>query len=898
MLKKIFLLASFSILTFLSSAQILKPITWTMTTEQINETEYNLVFTAKAKPPWVVYSQHTKGALPTVITYETKKDIELIGANIEYGHKKEAADKLFDNEVVIKFLSDKSYVIKQKIKITGPDPKVIGFLEYMTCNDTQCIGGLDADFDFKFAKASKTNVKKTKKIVATAPTTTVPSNKIKNHKSKQSTASSNNTNSRIKTTNYATSNTSHNSTTTKKSTSIPTKINSVKFPEKSSSKVSHKDVEPKGGSSFSVNTSKVDLPKENGILEPIKWKMTNEKISETEFDLVFTAMAEKPWVVYSQHTKGASPTIITYETKKDIELVGENKEYGHKKEAADKLFDNEIVIKYLSDKPFVIRQRVKITGPNPQAKGYLEYMTCDDTKCIGGLDSDFDFDFSDYKGASIAAADDTSSAIGEDGSEKEEKKGLFSIFFLALLGGFAALLTPCVFPMIPMTVSFFTKQSKSKADGIKNAIIYGLSIIFIYVLLGLGVTAVFGADALNALSTNVWFNVIFFLLLVFFAVSFLGAFEIVLPSSWANKMDAKADKGGYIGIFFMALALAIVSFSCTGPIVGTLLVESASKGGIAPVIGMLGFSSALAIPFALFAAFPGWLNSLPKSGGWLNSVKVVLGFLELALAFKFLSNADLVLNLHLLEREVFIAIWIVVFGSLALYLFGKLQLPHDSPLDHISVGRLSFGMVIATFTIYMIPGLWGAPLNLISAFPPPQHYSESPYGVGFTKTGGGTASLSSHDNIPEGAHLMPPHDILAFNDYDKGLAYAKKVGKPVMIDFTGHACVNCRKMEQNVWVKPDVLSVLKNDVVLISLYVDDKRKLESDEVIPSKLKPGKNLRYIGQKWSEMQTIKYKTNTQPYYVLMGHDEKDLNIPISYTPNKDTFLKWLKDGVGKF
>jgi len=458
------------------------------------------------------------------------------------------------------------------------------------------------------------------------------------------------------------------------------------------------------------------------------------------------------------------------------------------------------------------------------------------------------------------------------------------------------LLTPCVFPMIPMTVSFFTKQSKSKAAGIKNAVIYGLAIIVIYVFLGLVVSYFFGADALNALATNVWFNLIFFVLLLVFAASFLGAFEITLPSSWGTKIDKQADRGGIIGIFFMALALAIVSFSCTGPIVGTLLVEAASGGNYAgPVVGMFGFSLAIALPFTLFAAFPGWMNSLPKSGGWLNTVKVVLGFLELALAFKFLSNADLVLELHWLEREVFIAIWIAVFGALAFYLFGKIQLPHDSPLTHISVGRLSLGLVVMSFTIYMIPGLWGAPLNLISAFPPPQHYAESPYGVGYSRLGGGGTSLSE---IPEGAHLLAPHDILAFDDYETGLAYAKKVNKPVMIDFTGKACVNCRKMEQNVWPKDKVLKILKNDVILISLFVDDKRPLKEGDVVDSKLNPGKKLRYIGQKWSEMQAVKYGTNAQPYYVLMGHDEENLIAPVGYTPDVDEYLAWLKEGVANF
>jgi thiol:disulfide interchange protein DsbD len=410
------------------------------------------------------------------------------------------------------------------------------------------------------------------------------------------------------------------------------------------------------------------------------------------------------------------------------------------------------------------------------------------------------------------------------------------------------------------------------------------------------VSLLFGADALNALSTNVWFNVAFFFLLIIFAASFLGAFEIMLPNSWANKVDAQADKGGLIGIFFMALALAIVSFSCTGPIVGTLLVEAAADGNqIGPIIGMLGFSLAIALPFALFAAFPGWLNSLPKSGGWLNTVKVVLGFLELALAFKFLSNADLVLQLHWFEREVFIAIWIAIFGTLSLYLFGKVQLPHDAPIKHISVGRLSLGILSLSFALYMLPGLWGAPLNLISAFPPPQHYAESPYGVGFMKLGNGE---NLNIDVPDGAHLMAPHNILAFNDYDKGLAHAKKVGKPVLLDFTGHACVNCRKMEQNVWVKPKVLKILKNDVVLISLYVDDKRPLEKHEIVNSKLKIGKKLKYIGQKWSELQTIKYKANSQPFYVLMNHFEENLIQPIAYTPDVNEYYNWLKKGISKF
>ena len=637
------------------------------------------------------------------------------------------------------------------------------------------------------------------------------------------------------------------------------------------------------------------------IIDPVKWATSVEKLSDTEYLLVSKATIDSGWHLYSQTVPndGPIPTTFTYDDSEGgFKIVGNtSEEEGHTID--DPVFQMEI--KFFENSA-TFKQKITVEEGISKVEGFVEFMVCDDSRCLPPTEVDLSFQITKEDNLKTSNTSSTieKQDISEDSKDSESKQGLWGIFFIAFLSGFAALLTPCVFPMIPMTVSFFTKQSKSKAAGIKNAIIYGISIIVIYLLLGIAVTGIFGADALNALATNVWFNIIFFILLVVFATSFLGAFEIMLPNSWANKVDSQADRGGLIGIFFMALALAIVSFSCTGPIVGTLLVEAASKGGLAPIIGMFGFSLAIALPFALFAAFPGWLNSLPKSGGWLNTVKVVLGFLELALAFKFLSQADLVLQAHFLEREVFIAIWIAIFGTLAFYLFGKIQLPHDSPLQHISVGRLSLGLIVLTFTIYMIPGLWGAPLNLISAFPPPQQYSESPYGVGFTKVGSAAMSNNenAHGDLPKGAHLLAPHDILAFNDYDKGLAYAKEVGKPVMIDFTGWACVNCRKMEQNVWPKPEVLSILKNDVVLISLYVDDKRPLEADEVVESKLKPGKKLKYIGQKWSELQTIKYKANSQPFYVLMGHDEENLIDPVAYTPDVEDYHSWLEKGISKF
>lgn len=644
------------------------------------------------------------------------------------------------------------------------------------------------------------------------------------------------------------------------------------------------------------------------ILDPVKWKSKTEKISETEFNLILEGKIDAGWHLYSQFTPdgGPIPLGIQYEESAgNYQLVGKTKESKTKKEFNTVFEVDEIFF----ENKVVLTQKVKIINSKIKSiKVVIDYQTCKEV-CIN-LNKKFVFEIPKITETSIApevkdtSIVDTNSNVASVKTEvktqlptpkepkKEDKKGLISIFFIAFFSGFAALLTPCVFPMIPMTVSFFTKQSKNKAQGIRNAIIYGISIILIYVVLGLLVTWIFGADALNALSTNVWFNIIFFGLLVFFAASFLGAFEIMLPNSWANKVDQQADRGGIIGILFMALALAIVSFSCTGPIVGTLLVDAASKGGIAPVIGMFGFSLALALPFMLFAMFPGWLNSLPKSGGWLNTVKVVLGFLELALAFKFLSNADLVLQLHLLEREVFIAIWIAIFGTLALYLFGKITLPHDSPLPHISVGRLSLGLLVLSFTVYLIPGLWGAPLKLINAFPPPMEYSESPFGIGQN------SSSEVKTALPEGAKYGP-HGIVIFEDYDKGMAYAKSVNKPIMLDFTGYACVNCRKMENTVWGEASILPILKNEVVMISLYVDDKRELPKDQQVKSST--GEILETIGDKWTDLIISKYKTNTQPLYVITDLEGNNLNSTtptISYTPDVAAYGAWLKEGISNF
>ena len=680
--------------------------------------------------------------------------------------------------------------------------------------------------------------------------------------------------------------------------------------------------------SAGITISQIELPEEK----------VNAKISlqqnDCNLEVVIDVDIVEGWHINSHVLPEGSfsiPTNITIEKSKKYKFrtgIIEPKPILEFDEMADEMMS------YHHHK-FTLKKKITSNSKKDYVlKGVFSFQTCNDVKCLPEYEQPFELKVKacgpvmelrddpkpsvdetenpvilsvDLEGASPMASDTDkgvedkttdSTKENNDNSEgeKEDPKSFWLIFIISFLSGFAALLTPCVFPMIPMTVSFFTKQSKSKAAGIRNAIIYGVFIILIYVLLGTLVTSIFGYDALNALSTDVTFNLIFFLLLVVFAFSFMGAFEIRLPSSWLNKADQASDKGGIVGIFFMALALALVSFSCTGPIVGTLLVESATIGGMAPLIGMFGFSLALALPFGLFAAFPGWMNSLPKSGGWLNTVKVVLGFLEFAFAFKFLSNADLVVDAHLLERELFIAIWIGVFLALSLYLFGFIKMPHDSPLEYLSVGRMMLGLSSLIFVIYLLPGMWGAPLNLISGFPPPTTYSESPQGVG-----GGSASAPAHI---EGEDTHPgPHNLPLFHDYDKALAYAKKVNKPLFIDFTGKACVNCRKMEGNVWGKPGVIEVLRDKVVIVSLYVDDKTELPKKEHETVEYAPGKfkEITQVGHKWSYFQASKYKKNTQPYYIMIGPEGEDLSnggADYEHHGSTDLFKNWLDDGMAAY
>ena len=659
----------------------------------------------------------------------------------------------------------------------------------------------------------------------------------------------------------------------------------------------------------------------------VSWSFSQKKLSADEFELIFKAKIEPTWHLYSQieTPEGPLPTYFEFEKSKEFVLVGKTIE-PKPIEHAEPVFDN-LVVRYFENTA-VFKQKIKALTNKPfSVKGFIDGMACNESQCQK-FSPPVDFIFK-LEGAEVSTAKtssliavtentqvdsttnkDTASekatAVSSNKKETEltqapEKKPdttYLALFIAGFAGGLLALLTPCVFPMIPMTVSFFTKQSKTKAAGIKNALIYALSIIVIYISLGLGVTLIFGADAMNNLATNVWFNLAFFILLVVFAISFLGAFEITLPSAFVNKMDAKSDKGGLIGIFFMAFTLGLVSFSCTGPIIGTLLVQAASTGALAgPFFGMFGFSLALALPFGLFAAFPGWLNSLPKSGGWLNSVKVVLGFLELALAMKFLSNADLVVQAGILKRELFIVIWIVIFALLGAYLMGWFKLPHDSEMKHVSVGRLMMAVLVFSFTVYLVPGLWGAPLKIISGFPPPDFYSESPEGFG-----GRNAEVISgkqeHVDLPEHAH-RGPNGIPAFDDYYLALEYAKKVNKPVLVDFTGWACVNCRKMEGQVWSDSDVKLKLSQDFVLVSLYVDDKKKLPAElqtEVMWNGSK--RKLISVGDRWSYLQNTKYVSSTQPQYWIIDGDENHYSDSTSYDPDINKYILWLEKGLQKF
>ena len=617
---------------------------------------------------------------------------------------------------------------------------------------------------------------------------------------------------------------------------------------------------------------------------PVVWTFSQEKLSEGEYLLTFHGKIAPKWHVYSQNNPkgGALPMVITYTTE-GIELVGDSKEEGLQKAFNDIFGVDELFF----EKEIKITQKVKLTDPNVKhIKGNIFCQACIDV-CIN-LKEDFVFSL-DGSAAQVeqkqvdARSEDMAKQLEIPLKNKEligetQKESNWMVFILGFLGGFIALLTPCVFPMIPLTVSFFTKQSKTRKRGIFNAFLYGFFILLIYVLLSIPFHFLDNIDPeiLNTISTNVWLNVAFFVIFVIFAFSFFGFYEITLPASWGNKMDNASNVGGIIGIFFMALTLAIVSFSCTGPILGSLLAGSLSSGGAMQLtLGMAGFGLSLALPFVLFALFPSWLNSLPKSGGWMTTAKVFLGFLELAFALKFLSNADLVQHWGLLKREVFVGLWLLLFALLTLYLFGFIRFPHDEPrkpLKQYSKGRLLIGVLSAAFSVYLLLGLFGKnSLRLLSGFPPPESYAFF--------------------------HKEQKSEQVVFKDYYEGMAYAKEHNMPVMLDFTGWACVNCRKMEEHVWTDPEVKKLMQQ-YVLISLYVDDKEELPKDKQFDFKHRNGRveYIKTIGDKWATFQEVNFSSASQPYYVLLSPDAELLSTPVQYV-DVETYKEWLKKGVKK-
>ena len=650
------------------------------------------------------------------------------------------------------------------------------------------------------------------------------------------------------------------------------------------------------------------------ILDPVAWTYESNKIGGDEFELNFIASIEDDWAIYSHYLEdgGPLPTNFAFTTNSDYELVGQLIEHDiNKVTKYDSVFDM-VVTKFYKEARFT--QRIKLVSKSSIISGNLEYMTCDDTQCTFKPDNPFMFQLS-LDGELIAKDTTINQMIVDDNeinlslygllpaemskletvcqndtltlADSENKNSLWGIFGLGFLGGLLALLTPCVFPMIPLTVSFFTKKKTERSSGISRAILYGFFILAVYLILSIPFHLIdsINPDILNEISTNVTLNILFFIIFLFFAFSFFGYYELTLPSSWTNKTSQGESLGGVLGVFFMALTLAIVSFSCTGPILGSLLAGSltAEGGAWQLTFGMGGFGLALGLPFALFAMFPNLLNTLPKSGGWLNTTKVVLGFLELALAFKFLSNADLVKHWGFLKIEIFLGIWIVIFLCLALYLFGKIKFPHDSVLNKLSFIRLGFGMVALLFTFYLFSGFQinkstktFSPLTLLSGLAPPVGYS-----------------LFYPNECP--------NNLNCFKGLKEGINYAKQVGKPIILDFTGFACVNCRKMEEHIWPDPKIDALLREKFVLISLYVDDKKELPNDEqIFVNRINGGtRQLKNYGHKWAHFQTQFFQSNSQPFYVLLDSEgEKLLNKPVGYTPDVEEYASFLECGLQAF
>lgn len=828
-MKYLLLVATFISASFSLFGQFANPVTWEADWKHLGGDEYELIFKVEIDPGWNIYSQFLErddGPVATQIQIDADSDLELIGAPTEEGTIKEAYDAVFEMEVIKIF---KSGILRQRVRTSANPAMVKGYITYMVCNEEMCLPPTDSEFTLQLtpgdAPAQESGLADLTLISPDAP-------------------------------------------------------------------LLGDDTQTFGN--------------------PVTWSTTIEDLGNQEYLLKITAEFQPPWTIYSQFIEedGPIPTTFTYNEAAHYTLIDSTEESGKKiKDGFDPIFN--IDVKKIVEGPAVFTQKIKVTDPQQWISGDLMFMTCDDEQCLPPAYRYFQVHpatlkaamssepFSETKAATTEVSDaiktlygdltkpDLNNPLGSCQTAPPEMKqaSMARIFFLGFIGGLIALLTPCVFPMIPLTVSFFTKRSSNRSKGISNAMLYAGFIVLVYLLLSTPFHLLdsVSPDILNQISTNVWLNLSFFVIFLLFAFSFFGYFEIALPASWTNKSTQAEGIGGLLGIFFMALTLALVSFSCTGPILGTLLVGALSSDGGAWQLtsGMAGFGLGLALPFGIFAAFPGFMNALPKSGGWLNTVKVTLGFLELALALKFLSNADLVEHWNFLKIELFLGLWIVIFAALALYLFGIIRFPHDTkgqkiPIVQKLLGGISVAAVIYLASGFMVNPEMGSyrPLKILSGVAPPVCYS-------FFKP------------------CDCPQQLTCFKDLKEGLAYAKKVNKPVLIDFTGYACVNCRKMEEHVWPEPEVYPYLKDDFVLISLYVDDKKELPEDQQLRVETFQGtKTLRTYGNKWSYFQEQYFNAVAQPYYVLMSPDMQLLNSPAAYTPDKNEYATFLECGKATF
>jgi thiol:disulfide interchange protein len=809
------------------------PVHWTHTANHIEGDIYELVFKAKIDKEYYTYSMYLEGddgPIPTSINIESgkaSKEGKATESSSDPANVKTMHDQMFDMELK-KFKKD--IILTQRIKCTDLKTPIEGYVESMACNATSCTPPMSYEFSFDLSKVKRKDVK----------------------------AENNN-------------------------------------PEDPEDKTDEGKTDDANTDEGDADTDKEE--EANDEEKPVNWDINIKSLGNQEYEISFTASIADGWHVYSsklESDEGPIPTSINIEENDNIKLVGEatesTSEAANRKEGKDPLFDNINLIKYKHDLTLV--QKVSVKDTTKALKGFLTFMTCNNERCLPPTDIDFNFFETattdkkedgnvntDIKRENIISTlEAANKGEGSCGNEtKSNDLSFLMIFIFGFIGGLFALLTPCVFPMVPLTVSFFTKRSKSRAEGIRNALIYGLSIIVIYVALGMSITIIFGDNALNWLSTHWIPNTLFFVMFIAFAISFFGYYEISLPSSWSNNTDRAADRGGLIGIFFMAFTLSLVSFSCTGPIIGTLLVQAAEGGRLAPAIGMLGFSSALALPFALFSAFPGWLNSLPRSGGWMNTVKVVLGFIEVALAFKFLSKADLTMHWNILKYETFMVIYVLSALAMGIYLLGYIRFPHDDKGAKIGIPRKILGVLSIALGAYFATGFMVNPKTetyatpaIMSGLAPPACYS-----------------YAHPCDCPAGIQNC-------FHDYYDGLAYAKERNLPIMIDFTGYGCENCRKMEDQVWVNPDINALINDEYVLISLYVDDREKLAEVKVGPD----GTKLRTVGNLWASFERVNFKQQSQPLYVLMAPDETVLNKPVGATFDIQAYKEFLECGVENF